>query len=69
MFKWFRKHNCEKDGHCYEARYDIEPAVIPSYGNIEMTGVKMLEAFRRHIYIHDVCKHCGAVIERTKRGR
>jgi len=59
------RHNCQKHGHRYEARFDKRFPVgimdrLAKTGNIP----EIIEAMKETIYIHDLCTRCGHVIER-----
>ena len=61
-----RPHDCIVDGHCFEARYDERPD-----REFRMEGRWMtVDAVRKLIvirtYVHDVCVHCGKIIDRNK---
>ena len=54
-------------GHSYQARYDMIPdtKIIDSVTECPVSGfLKIMEAFKTHIYVHDICTRCGDVIKR-----
>jgi hypothetical protein len=58
-------------GHRFEARYDsgaAETVSLSDIGVVKMTETAYLELMRLRrgeTYIHDICVHCGHVIEPT----
>lgn len=60
------KHNCDKRGHKYEARYDEVPnekLLIPGM-NMVGNAEKIKELMILKIYIKDICIYCGKEIKR-----
>ena len=75
MIRWlilliWGQHDCAKHGHAYFARYDDinDPRLdggqlkniisSPQYGRASYTRVR--------IYVRDICRYCGDVIERIE---
>lgn len=55
-------HNCERDGHHFEPRYDR--GSIPE-GNLKYTGsVDDLEVLCSRTYVGDICTYCGKTVFR-----
>jgi len=51
-------HDCSVKGHYFEGRWDY-------LGGVEMkvniATPKVIEAFKRGKYIHDICAYCGEI--------
>lgn len=60
------KHNCEKHGHKFEPRY--RERANPIFSNLNVIESVLTEDLRElvvlKIYICDVCKYCGKVVNR-----
>jgi hypothetical protein len=62
--------SCERNGHTYEARYELDPvskemitAIDEAFsGNI--AALEALDKSRKKTYVCDVCRYCGGTIER-----
>lgn len=60
-------HQCDKDGHRFEGRYDVKPGA--SLDNLDFSGSsvlleKLLKGFQIRTYVRDVCTRCGKTMER-----
>ena len=66
----FTAHDCSKHGHAYFARYDdmIDPRLTSNqlYEQLSPIRASYLHHARTEIYIRDICKYCGDVIERAE---
>ena len=63
------KHDCQKHGHKYEARYDCSAAVIGDLAGLKTSvdaALQAIEKTRSKTYVRDICTHCGHTIEREK---
>jgi hypothetical protein len=55
-------YSCERSGHAFEARFDIEP---PSITEVKWnTTLGEIHALTKQTYAGDVCRYCGASIPR-----
>lgn len=65
------KHNCNKENHKYEARYDERPmASLEGFkykGCEDMNEIRQLFIFKT--YVHDICVRCGNIVMRNSGGR
>lgn len=57
-------HNCEKDGHRFEARYDEIPIGGSLSGCWPDQAVEIIKANTKKIYVKDICTRCGKEIGR-----
>ena len=59
------KHDCNKDGHQFEARYSYEmPAIdIPPARMSHAQFLAIIESIKTKKYIHDICVKCGKIVE------
>lgn len=66
---WFRRHDCARDGHRFEPRYDEHPRDFPKWDRIRLpldwTAEEQRDFMLLRTYVRDVCRHCGRTIERT----
>ena len=58
------KHDCQKNGHRYEPRYDLGKADLSAFKSFSGMRNKSLELFRTKTYVHDICVRCGDVVKR-----
>lgn len=59
------KHNCETDGHKFEARYDENPADLNDFsmkGSFSIGDTRSLMYYKS--YVHDICTKCGKIINK-----
>ena len=61
------RHDCEKHGHRYEARYDKGPSQEFRCTGHADSILKLAEMHREVTYVRDICTHCGHVIERDRK--
>ena len=60
-------HNCEKNRHKFEARYDEKMGEHPGMRMNNLGGeeqAKILEQFRSKTYIYDICVICGTTVKK-----
>lgn len=66
----FRKHNCERDGHRMEARYDTTPVLDEDVITAVLDGISMYDAgsaiasMQKRTYVCDICPYCGFTVKR-----
>ena len=66
----FLKHDCEKDGHKFEPRYDLTMPLLSdeSLEILELAFIPGQGSFRDQVYnkhyVHDICVKCGETVSR-----
>lgn len=60
-------HDCNQDGHRYEARYDSGvPTLKNVRGAYEADQItQIIEASRVKTYVYDICTRCGHILKRV----
>lgn len=67
---FFRRHNCERDGHRMEARYDTTPVLDADLVEALLAELPMYDAgstissMQKRTYVCDICPRCGLTIKR-----
>lgn len=61
----FKPHECGKDNHRFEARYDYEPSQLDFKGRTNYDGLeKLIENSKKQTYVCDICIYCGKTVSR-----
>jgi hypothetical protein len=58
-------------GHRFEARWDeveLPPVSLPNWLLITMDAAEVRTLMVRRVYVRDVCRRCGAGVERDTNG-
>lgn len=55
---------CAEGIHKFEARYDKGPVAAEFQGLLSGYRLELMEKYRKHTYVRDVCIRCGKTIER-----
>jgi hypothetical protein len=67
---FFRKHNCARDGHRLEARYDTSPVTDEGVLQAALDGASLFDVpnvianLQTRIYVCDICPCCGFTVKR-----
>jgi hypothetical protein len=63
----FKVHQCFKENHKFEARYDVDPQITDLKGRMSTDMIQsIMETSSKRTYVQDVCVYCGKVSKREE---